>query len=132
VTREIADYFAIKHHFGNKQLNYFTFHPKCGKPIKAVICHLPSDIPAEDISQELTALGYNVISVRQMTVSRSLPQGGSQAVNISLFLINLKRNQKSQEIFKLTNLSHIIIKVEAYIDRTGLTQCYNYQQFGHV
>jgi hypothetical protein len=67
-----------------------------------------------------------------MTVSRSLPQVGGQSVNILLFLITLTRNQKSQEIFKLTSLSHIIKKVEAYRARTGLTQCYNCQQFGHV
>jgi hypothetical protein len=71
VTREMADYLAIKRHFDLSQLGYFTFHPKSEKPIKAVIRHLPSDTPAEDISQELTALGFNVISVRQMTTSRS-------------------------------------------------------------
>jgi hypothetical protein len=132
VTREMADYVAIKRHFDLNQLSYFTFHPKCEKPIKAVIRHLRSDTPAEDISQELTALGFNVTSVRQMTVSRSLPQGGSQAVHIPLFLVTLTRNKKSHEIFKLTSLSQIMINVEAYRARTGLTQCYNCQQFGHA
>jgi hypothetical protein len=70
VTREMADYFSIKQLFDHRQLSYFTFHPKCEKPIKAVIRHLASDTPAEDISQELTALGFNIISARQMTVSR--------------------------------------------------------------
>jgi hypothetical protein len=53
----MADYVAIKRHFDHSQLSYFTFHPKNEKPIKAVIRHLPCDTPAEDISQELTALG---------------------------------------------------------------------------
>jgi hypothetical protein len=53
----MADYFVIKHHFDHRQLNDFTFHPKCEKPIKVDIRHLPSDTPAEDISQELTAVG---------------------------------------------------------------------------
>jgi hypothetical protein len=127
----MADYVAIKRHFDHNQLSYFTFHPKCEKPIKAIIRHLPSDTPAEDISQELTALGFSVISVRQMTVSRSQPQGGTRFVNIALFLITLTRNQKLQEIFKLTSLSSIMIKVEAYRARS-LTQCHTCQQFGHV
>jgi hypothetical protein len=46
VTREMADYVAIKRHFDHSQLSYFTFHPKCEKPIKSVIRHLPSDTPA--------------------------------------------------------------------------------------
>jgi hypothetical protein len=34
--------------------------------------------------------------------------------------------------FKLTQLIHIIIQVEAYRARTGLTQCYNCQQFRQI
>jgi hypothetical protein len=34
------------------------------KPIKAVIRHLPPDTPAEDISNSLENLGFNVISMR--------------------------------------------------------------------
>jgi hypothetical protein len=49
-----------------------------------------------------------------------------------LFLITLPRTTKSQEIFKLSSLCHISISVEAYRAQTGLTQCHNCQQFGHV
>jgi hypothetical protein len=49
-----------------------------------------------------------------------------------LFLITLPRTAKSQDIFKLPSLCHISIKVEAYRAQTGLTQCHNCQQFGHV
>jgi hypothetical protein len=89
MTKEMADYSAIKHH-----LEQNTFHPKSEKPIKAVFRHLPGDTPAEDISNELVALGFSVISVRQMTASRQLPQGGTQIVNFSLFLVTLARNQR--------------------------------------
>jgi hypothetical protein len=49
-----------------------------------------------------------------------------------LFLITLPRTAKSQEIFHLTSLCHISIRVEAYRAQTGLNQCHNCQQFGHV
>jgi hypothetical protein len=39
---------------------------------------------------------------------------------------------KFQEIFKLNSLNHIIVKVESYRAQTGLRQCYNCQNFGHV
>jgi hypothetical protein len=51
---------------------------------------------------------------------------------LPLFLATLTRNIKFQEIFKRNSLNHIIIKVELYRAQTGLTQCYNYQNFGHV
>jgi hypothetical protein len=50
---------------------------------------------------------------------------------LPLFLVTLPRNAKSPEVFKLSSLSHISIKVEAYKSRNTLTQCYNCQKFGH-
>jgi hypothetical protein len=49
-----------------------------------------------------------------------------------LYLITLPRTEKSKEIFKLTTLCHVVIRVEAYRAQSGLTQCHNCQQFGHV
>jgi hypothetical protein len=40
---------------------------------------------------------------------------------ITLFLVTLTRNIKSQEIFRLNTLNHIIIKVDLYTAQTGLT-----------
>jgi uncharacterized paraquat-inducible protein A len=123
----MADYLAIKNQLQRKKTPFYTFHPKSVKTIKAVIRQLPDNTPAEIISNELTALGFMAISVREMTSTR--PQA---AANLPLFLVTLPRSIISQEIFKLTSLSHIIIKVEAYRAQTGLMQCYNCQKFGHV
>jgi hypothetical protein len=108
------------------------YHPKSLRPVKAVVRHLPRDTPAEVTSDELLALDFSVISFRQLTSTKQQPQGGSQLVNIPLFLVTLARNEKSSNIFKVTNLSHVKIKIDAYMDHAGLTQCYNCQQFGHV
>jgi hypothetical protein len=62
-----------------------------------------------------------------MTLTR--PQAPA---NLPLFLVTIPRGEKSQEIFKLTSLIHVVIKVEAYRVQIGLTQCYNCQQFEHV
>jgi hypothetical protein len=66
-----------------------------------------------------------------MTANRPSPEGGSHSINLPLFLVILTRSPKSQEIFKLNSLCHIIIRVEAYRAQNGLTQCFNCQQFGH-
>jgi hypothetical protein len=123
----LADYHAIKKHLQEKRIPYYTFHPKSVKPIKAIIRHLPGNNPEEDIAKELQAIGFTVISVRQLASKR--PQ---TPINLPLFLVTLPKSDKSQEIFQLASLNHVIIKVEAHRAQTGLMQCYNCQQFGHV
>jgi hypothetical protein len=130
VTKEMADFSAIKEYFNSQNLNYFTLFPKSLKPMKAVIRHLPGNTPAEEIYEGLEELGFDIISVRQMSTTRR--SQGSESINLPLFLITLPKSEKSHEIFKLTSLCYISIKVEPYRSQNGLTQCHNCQQFGHV
>jgi hypothetical protein len=51
---------------------------------------------------------------------------------LPLFLITLPRTAKSQDIFALSSLCRIAIKVEPYKTQNALTQCYNCQKFDHV
>jgi hypothetical protein len=131
-TKNMADYKATQNLLSQKNLPVFTFYTKGDKPVKAVIRHLPSNTLSEDITVALQKLGYEVISVKQMTAKRPSPAGGDTLVSLLLFLVTLVRNQKSQEIFKITNLCSIIVKVEGYKSKSGLTQCYNCQCFGHI
>jgi hypothetical protein len=92
--------------------------------MKAVIHHLPPDMPAEDICKSLEGLGLNIINVRQMMATRTAPNRQTHMETLPLFFI-LTINIKSQEIFKLNSLNHIVIKVELRKGQTGLRQCYN-------
>jgi hypothetical protein len=132
ITKEMADYSAIHSYLETHKLPYFTFFPKSQKPIKAVICHLPHNTPAEDISDGLVNLGFDIISVKQMTTTHRSSTDGQTSINLPLYLITLPRTLKSQDIFQIRSLWHIAIKVEAYKAQTSLTQCYNCQKFGHV
>jgi hypothetical protein len=58
------DYSAIRAFFDDQKYHYFTFHVKSEKPIKAVIRHLPSDNPAEDIASSLQDLGFRIINCK--------------------------------------------------------------------
>jgi hypothetical protein len=132
VTKGMADFKAVKSHFTSNSLSYYSFFPKSQKPVKAVIRHLPSNTPAKDISEGLENLGFDVVSIKQLTTIRRSPSDETTTRNLPLFLITLPRTAKSQDIFNLPSLFHICIKVEAYGAQTGLTQCRNCQQFGHV
>jgi hypothetical protein len=129
LTHSLTDFAAVKSYLESRNLAYFTY-PKSLKPIKAVLRHLPTDTPAEDISDGLIDAGFDIISVKQMTSTRRSPTEGTR--NLPLFLITLPRTAKSQDIFQLKTLCHISIRVRAYKSQNGLTQCHNCQQFGHV
>jgi hypothetical protein len=120
VIREMADFSAIKTYLEKIKLSYFSFFLNPKKTIKAVIRHLPLNTPAEDISDGLVSLGFDVISVKQMTTTRQTPSEGSPTTKLPLFLITLPKTPKSQELFQLTNLCHIAIRVETYKAQNGL------------
>jgi hypothetical protein len=66
----LADFAEVKSHLDTNNLPYFTFYPKYLHPIKAVIRHRPMNTPAEDISEGLMELGFDTISVKQITSTR--------------------------------------------------------------
>jgi hypothetical protein len=111
LTKSLADFQSVKSYFDQRYLSYFSFFPKSEKPIKAVIHHLPINTPAEDISDGLVSLGFNIISVKQMTTTHRPAPDEPTSINLPLFLMTLSRSEKSQEIFQLPILCHIAIKV---------------------
>jgi hypothetical protein len=52
--------------------------------MKAVICHLPRNTPAEYTSDGLVSHGFDVISVKLMTVTHQSPSDGSTNINLPL------------------------------------------------
>jgi hypothetical protein len=98
IMRSMADFQSIKSHFDRQNLSYY-YSAKSEKRIKAVIRHLLQDAPAEDISDELVSLGFDVVSVKQMTAACRSPPEESKIINLPLFLVTLPRTAKSQEIF---------------------------------
>jgi hypothetical protein len=131
VTKNMVDYQAVKNYLNTQSLPYFTFYPKSQKSIKAVIRHLPHNTPAEDTAEGLGDIGFVVISVKQMSSVRRSQEGPTN-ITLPLFLVTLPRTTKSSELFKLSSLCHISIKVQACKSNKILTQCFNCQKFGHV
>jgi hypothetical protein len=73
----------------------------------------------------LQELGYEIISVKQITVKRPSPKGGVTYKSICFFLVIPARSQKSQGTPKHISFCDITGKVETYISKNGLTQRYN-------
>jgi hypothetical protein len=52
---------------------------------------------AEDISNSLEDLGFNVTNMRQLTTKRTAPNGKTHVEILLLFFVALTRNIKSQD-----------------------------------
>jgi hypothetical protein len=111
VTKKMTDFYAIRKDLEQSNLSYFTFFPKSEKPIKAIIQHLPANTPTQDISEGLVVLGFDIISVKLMSTSRRSTSEKSVPQQLPLFLIILPPTENTKEIFKLTTLCHIVIRV---------------------
>jgi hypothetical protein len=104
-TKDMGKYQSLKGHFEANNLSYSTFYSKSERSIKAVIRHLPIHTPAKDIAEGLADLGFEVISVRQMSTARRSPEE-TTSITLPLFLVTLPRTTKSQDLFRLSNLCH--------------------------
>jgi hypothetical protein len=127
-SRGMADFQSVKSHFDANSLFYYLFHLKPEKPMKAVIRHLPQNTPADG----LVSLGFDISSVKQMTVNRRSPSKWINNHKPLSLPNNLTRAAKSQERFRLQSLCYIAITVKAYRALNDLTQCHNCQQFYHI
>jgi hypothetical protein len=84
ITRGIVDFQSDKSHFDTNNMSYYSFYPKSEKPMMPLIRHLPHNTPAQDLSDGLVSLGFDVISVKRMTATRRSP---STTINLPLFLL---------------------------------------------
>jgi hypothetical protein len=98
ITKTLADFTASRSTLATHNLSYFTSYPKSLKPIKALVCHLPISTPAENISDGLVSLGFDIISIRQVSTTHGSPEG-TATKDLPLFLITLPRTATSHEIF---------------------------------
>lgn len=124
----MTDHSATKSYLEKNNLHCFTLFPNFEKPIKAVIHSPPPPILSIGwYSQQPWGLRLEYHQREQMTATGTAPKGQIYTEPFLLFLEMLR----SQQIFKVNILCHIVIKVELYRVQTGLTRCYNCWGFGH-
>jgi len=90
-----------------------------------VIQNLHPTTPAELIKAELEE---RLFEVRQ--VSSVLHKINKHP--LPLFFVDLEPTEQSNDIYNLTSLLHILIKVEEPYKHKTISQCSNYQNYGHT
>ncbi|KAL4143138.1 hypothetical protein QTP88_005502 [Uroleucon formosanum] len=101
------------------------------KPVVQAVCSLlkrsivlkgiPTDIPTEEVKEELETLGFCVKFIRRFgTPDKPMP----------LCLVHITSSEIAKDIFLLTSLFYIQISVEP-LKSDGPAQCFSCQRFGH-
>jgi hypothetical protein len=73
---------------------------------------LRGNTSAEDITVALREIEHDFINVKQMIVKRLTPEGGVTRTTFPPFIVNVAKNQKAREIFKLATRCNTVIKME--------------------
>lgn len=118
-------YKAIIEYLDNKQVQHYLLPHQTARPVKAVIRGLPINMDIQEIENELKSKEFDIIKISQMIRFRT-------KTNLPLFLIHLPNTQKSKEIFQMTELFYMVIKVENYRSPMRTMQCHNCQFFHHT
>ncbi len=113
----------IRKFFDEKNYLYFTSNPKNERPLKAVICGIPSDTPCDLIQQELVKLNFNVIKVVQF-------RNYVKKTFYNKYLCHLAPGPQNQKIFEIKEITGFSCTVETYKFK-GIKQCYRCLFFNH-
>lgn len=113
----------LTNYLDSNQVRYYYNPPKEYKIRKYVIKGLPISTEKGLISKELTDRGFTIKQVNQLR--------RKDKSFFPIFQIHVASDETSNKIEDLTDFLGVIVTVEKYINRKGIPQCYNCQQFNH-
>ncbi|GFT65790.1 nucleic-acid-binding protein from transposon X-element [Trichonephila clavipes] len=118
-TREA--YHAIRKYVETEKLEAFTYQLPEDREIKAVIRGMPADTP-EEIIEDLLTVGIKVNECHAMTNRKT-------GLPMPLFLLTLPKNIINKDIFNMTELCYLKIKVEPLRPKIGLRSVFAARDF---
>lgn len=99
----------------------FSFPVKEERSLKIVIKGIPLDISDNELSNELTLLGYSLQLVRGFL---------KNGKRIPIHMVSLKMTENAKDIYNIGEMFYVRVKIESY-KNSGPAQCFNCQHFGH-
>ncbi|GFW18319.1 nucleic-acid-binding protein from transposon X-element [Trichonephila clavipes] len=110
-------YQAIRRYVDAEKLESFIHQLDGEKDLKAVIRGMPSNTPPQEIIDDLLTYGITVNVCHAMANRKT-------GMPMPLFLVILPRSDINRNIFNLTDLCYLKIKVEPLRPKIGPAQCF--------
>lgn len=120
----IDDYRDLTKYYNENSVKYHTYQNPNDKPLCVVIKNLPLSLTEEEVKAELIRTNLPVTKVTRLLNREKKPY--------PICAIELTRNEKANDIFKLERILHSIVIIENRRKPRDLPQCYRCQRFGHT
>ncbi|GFY23026.1 nucleic-acid-binding protein from transposon X-element [Trichonephila clavipes] len=115
---------VVTDHLKEIKEQFYVIDPPDSRPLKVVIKGLPISTEINEIQDDLTSQGFSVEKVAQLTRSKT-------KAPLPIFMVELEKKPNSPDIFKLKKCCYLVVQVDAFNRRPGVSQCYNCNLFNH-
>lgn len=120
------DYRSVTLYMENEGVEFHTYNTEKSNILKVIIKNIPSTIKPDELKQALGERNFEPTHVGQLKDRMGTP--------LPMYQVTLPKNEKSKEIFGITDIIHCKVRVEAYrkAKNDNITQCHRCQRFGHT
>lgn len=123
-SNSIEDYRKITKFLDESKLPFHTFRDPNSKTLEVILRNVPYSLTNEEISSELLSQNFPVIKVTRLLYKNKQP--------MPLCVVELQKNEESNNIFDLKQIQHAIITVEYRRKPKDIPQCTRCQRYGHT
>ncbi|GBO42094.1 Nucleic-acid-binding protein from transposon X-element [Araneus ventricosus] len=124
-TENIDQYNKVQSHLKQQGYDYYLVRPRENRPIKAVIKNLSLNHDPERVKNSLTLAGFSVIRVTRLSQFRTRKP-------LPFLLVDLNNTPIAKEIYNVTKINHLEVKIEEYRGRRQIPQCFKCNDFFHT
>ncbi|GFY09370.1 zinc finger protein [Trichonephila clavipes] len=119
-----VEYRDLSRWLENSGVEFKSFMLKQDRPVKVVVCGLPSNTEPEDIKAEIEAEGFKVIKISQMKNYRT-------KAPMPLFYVQIENGVDAPKIYDFTELFGTRIEVKPFDRGNKINQCGRCQGWFH-
>lgn len=124
------DYNTILEALNKEELEYHTYTPKSEKELRMVLKNIPPNLTTSEIQEDLQRIGLKPKKVIQMIKKPTADNPTERAY--PMFIVTFDNTTTPQEVYKNKKVCMCIVQWEHFKNKSGVTQCYNCQSFGHT
>lgn len=121
LTKNSDDFRIVQNTLHFLNIAFITRSLPANRMLKVILRGIPTDITEKKLSNDLSCRGFNVVLVKRF---------GPKEKSFLMCLVVIKKDLTALQIYDITNIFYINIKVEAY-KQTGPSQFFSCQNFGH-
>lgn len=126
------DYRSLTKAINEAKFEWHTYENKATRPCKVIARGLHPSCDPEIITNDLKELGFNILSVVNLTRKKRI--NDKQIIHpLPLFMLTFDHSEDIKKVFSITHIVNIKVKIEAIRkQKDQIPQCKRCQRFEHT